>query len=531
MSGISRLKNKIYETLGLDEWGNRDVIPNSLDSEIIETNQEFQNASINGAKIIADSITTRQLNFVPATSSNVIATINASTEGITIDADNINISGATTFSSGYDPTTKVDELAGSYASAASGARVLIFPDANTGIQVIDNGGADVFKAIVGGTNVGDVILGDFSSNKYVMWDKSTTTLTLGSAAYVDDRLASTLADAINSSGNLVTDVINTKINTSAKNILSDFNFGTTDYAGAVKAGDITWNTTTGAITGGSGIVVYRGGIVGAKAGVATFSIDASTGDATFAGALSAATGTFVGSVSIGSGNNIFKADSNGIYLGNATFASAPFRVDMAGNAKVSSLARDDYHWFTIFESVDGYSKTFGGAGTITATSDGALLTTGASNGNYCNFKRNIGNQITFDNNQKFKTSIRINSVTNSYQKIFLVVGIANDSGVADKHYGFQIIGDALYATTANGTSYEDVDLSTTLSAGNEYILEAVLDAVNSNVKFYLDGSLLATLDTYIPTGNPAYAFYSYIQTTQDAVKEINIKWLDFWQAN
>lgn len=33
---------------------------------------------------------------------------------------------------------------------------------------------------------------------------------------------------------------------------------------------------------------------------------------------------------IGSGNNIFIADSNGIYLGNATFASAPFRVTPQG---------------------------------------------------------------------------------------------------------------------------------------------------------------------------------------------------------
>ncbi len=37
-----------------------------------------------------------------------------------------------------------------------------------------------------------------------------------------------------------------------------------------------------------------------------------------------------GTLAIGSSNNIFKADANGIYLGNATFASAPFRVNMAG---------------------------------------------------------------------------------------------------------------------------------------------------------------------------------------------------------
>lgn len=44
-----------------------------------------------------------------------------------------------------------------------------------------------------------------------------------------------------------------------------------------------------------------------------------------------------GSIAIGSGNSIFKADSNGIYLGNATFGSAPFRVNMSGAVTASSL--------------------------------------------------------------------------------------------------------------------------------------------------------------------------------------------------
>lgn len=59
-------------------------------------------------------------------------------------------------------------------------------------------------------------------------------------------------------------------------------------------------------------------------------------DGIFSGALSAATGTFTGAlqggtIAIGSGNIIFKADSNGIYLGHALFASAPFRVNMTGH--------------------------------------------------------------------------------------------------------------------------------------------------------------------------------------------------------
>ena len=55
-----------------------------------------------------------------------------------------------------------------------------------------------------------------------------------------------------------------------------------------------------------------------------------------AGDISASTGTISTSIAIGSGNNIFKADASGIYLGNATFASAPFRVAMDGSLTASS---------------------------------------------------------------------------------------------------------------------------------------------------------------------------------------------------
>jgi len=85
--------------------------------------------------------------------------------------------------------------------------------------------------------------------------------------------------------------ISDTIDTENKNILKDFTFSPSDYSGAFKSGDITWDTSTGLVTGGTGIVMHKGGIVGAKDGNATFSINASTGDATFAGTLSAAGGS------------------------------------------------------------------------------------------------------------------------------------------------------------------------------------------------------------------------------------------------
>lgn len=130
----------------------------------------------------------------------------------------------------------------------------------------------------------------------------------------------------------------------------------------------------------SGARIVTGTITATKLSVSTLdAISANIGNIT-AGTLAGVT------VSIGSGNAIFKADSNGIYLGNATFASAPFRVTMAGAVTASSLtltnasvgSGSSYTGNAISESYIGNLSagkiTTGtlsadriGAGTITAT--------------------------------------------------------------------------------------------------------------------------------------------------------------------
>jgi len=57
---------------------------------------------------------------------------------------------------------------------------------------------------------------------------------------------------------------------------------------------------------------------------------------TFSGSITGASGTFGGDLQIGSGESVFKADSNGIYLGNETFANAEFSVTPAGALKATS---------------------------------------------------------------------------------------------------------------------------------------------------------------------------------------------------
>jgi hypothetical protein len=217
---------------------------------------------------------------------------------------------------------------------------------------------------------------DASKLKYTVADG-----TFDFVGTISSRSTVTVASAINSSGNLVTDIINARIDSNAKTILAGFDFGTANYAGAVKTGDIAWNVTTGAITGGSGVVVYRNGIVGAAAGVTTFSIDATTGNATFAGSLSAPSGTIggftigataltatnlaitsgaanVANISVGTGSNLAgmnsgNAASDIAFWAGSTFANratAPFRVDLSGQVTIQYGA--DYEADAAFYVLD-----------------------------------------------------------------------------------------------------------------------------------------------------------------------------------
>jgi hypothetical protein len=98
----------------------------------------------------------------------------------------------------------------------------------------------------------------------------------------------TILNTAATDGNYI-NIINTALNSATKTILTDFTFQSTDYAGAFKAGNPTWDQTTGLITGGSGVLINARGILGASAGSPTFTLDATTGNASFKGSISAST--------------------------------------------------------------------------------------------------------------------------------------------------------------------------------------------------------------------------------------------------
>lgn len=254
-----------------------------------------------------------------------------------------NSSGSTTFS--IDGTTGAAVFSGTVTAAAGAI-----------------GGWTIGATTLSATSGGNTTTLSSGATSFSSGPTATPTVTITqagvlscTAAVIDGtstlggRLGSTLASAINSSGNF----IDANLNTSAKTILSDFSFSPLDYSGAFKTGTITWNTTTGAITGGSGGLFNKGGLIFANAGVATITLDGATGNATFAGTLSAASGT-LGSITAGtitgatvrsasSGDRIV-FDSTGLYAYDSNnvshfqlITSGFFQAYQFGASSVSSL--------------------------------------------------------------------------------------------------------------------------------------------------------------------------------------------------
>jgi len=112
-----------------------------------------------------------------------------------------------------------------------------------------------------------------------------------------------------------------------------------------------------------GITLYGGGSIHSK----NFYINTS-GDAFFKGNITGASGTFGGSIRIGSGENVFTADTNGIYLGNETFANAEFRVTPAGALTATSA--------TITGTINATSGNFSGDINSSATITGGTIVGG-----------------------------------------------------------------------------------------------------------------------------------------------------------
>lgn len=141
--------------------------------------------------------------------------------------------------------------------------------------------------------------------------------------------------------------------------------------GAIKAGTITWNSTTGALTGGTGIAVTKWGIIGANAGTATFTIETSTGTATLKGNISGGSNIDITGTAIFSGIN-----PSGGFGTSAVEANSSLGADWGivgyGNGSGYAGVRG-YNASSGGYGLHGINNTAAGAGVVAENSTGTAL--------------------------------------------------------------------------------------------------------------------------------------------------------------
>lgn len=126
-----------------------------------------------------------------------------------------------------------------------------------------------------------------------------------------------------------------------------------------RAGNLTWDSA-GNRTGGSGVAMTPGGLVGHNGTKTTFAINSSTGEATFSGNLSAASGSFQGSIYGGNytGYSQPAAGTSGFYLG-----PEGLLMGNAYNDRYIKITQDGNFYAPGFSIVNGSAKF---SGSITA---------------------------------------------------------------------------------------------------------------------------------------------------------------------
>ncbi len=291
--------------------------------------------TISGGKITAATITTAQLNFTPVQTSNVVASINASAEGIQISGARIAISGSTTFAAGYDPTGKI--ASGGAAAdvnanvtTISGGKITAATITATQLNVAQ---LSAIAADMGAVTAGSIVIG--STNKVWLNDAADGALNIGGATKASAPFHVTAAGALTATNATITGTITATSGTFG---------GFTATAGELYAG-----------SGSTRVEMQAAGgfWAGATAFVnAPFSVSP-------AGVLTAASGT-IGGLTI-TGSNLS--------LGYGIYGSAytPFYVDSSGQFSLG----DKFLW-------NGATGTIGGwtIGNSTLSAGGMVLNSG-----------------------------------------------------------------------------------------------------------------------------------------------------------
>ncbi len=188
-------------------------------------------------------------------------------------------------------------------------------------------------------------------------------------------------------------------------------------------------------------------------------------------------------------------------------------AEVAGRVAGAALPFSDYYFRTFFDSLDGVHQFTAGSATILLSYQYVQLNVTASAGDSCYIRKYpLFPLVPMDwaKDRTFRTRVKITSDTNSTITVWICTGNINLFwGV-----GFYFNAGKLYARTKNNVSNTDVEIADLGTSGFAvtYDLKVVFTA-GVDAKFYLDGVLVATITTNLPTGTTYADRLYYIRIT------------------
>lgn len=152
------------------------------------------------------------------------------------------------------------------------------------------------------------------------------------------------------------------------------------------------------------------------------------------------------------------------------------------------------------DSLDGFYTTSTGSGGVTITSAGATVSSGATADSLGRLKKttqSLGLHANYGLNRSFFADVWFYSATSATG----LLRIATASTASKKHIGFKVLNGILYGTVGNGSAETTVLLQTidTIAFAAERSLLVIFTA-GSKCEFFVDGVLLGTITTGLPSG-------------------------------
>lgn len=222
----------------------------------------------------------------------------------------------------------------------------------------------------------------------------------------------------------------------------------------------------------------------------------------------------------------YTTDLYGIAIGEATKYLKYDTTDglqLRGNFK-----RNDIHWFTLFESLDGYLKQ--GVGTIVVNSNMIEINSGTTSGNTMELLKMTtfsANQLSWAKERIFETKILF--WTDTLQEILIVSG---GEGAGEAKIGFKIIDNDIYGISENSTSVTTLLLESNFTANSNRLLKAIFYP-GDRVDFYINNTLINNISTNLPVVGDNLAPYLLnisVKTNEAVFKRVQLSFWDFWQS-